>query len=146
MRSVPTIIAIKKDLLICADVICTIVKIQKYLTETPSGQSMLDTYAMVSNEPTVYSYPFREEDLDGEWQPGLGNPVNPTMAKRPVPMEMPFYDYRGNIGAQVLDQLGQQGLNTDPFITLDKEGYNPRQKENNVKSRLGQSLERLRLK
>lgn len=106
--------------------------IKKYQVTTPEGRTYLDTYRMVQENPEVISFPYREEDPDGEWQPALGSPINPTMAKRPVPMEAPFYDPRGYYGRQVLNELARQGYNMDPHDFLDKPGYNPRVQEQEV--------------
>lgn len=105
--------------------------VNKYQVEH-NGRTYLDTYKMVQENPEVFSYPYREEDPDGEWQPALGSPINPTMAKRPVPMESPFYDLRGYYGRQVLDDLARQGFNMDPHDSLDKPGYNPRVQEEEI--------------
>jgi len=91
---------------------------------TSEGRDILDTYGMVQNNPNVISYPYREEDPDGEWQPGFGQPVNPTMAKRPVPREVPYYDQRGLLEAQILDEMAMRGI--PPTGGLDAPGYNPR--------------------
>ena len=88
------------------------------------GEDMLDTYSMVQNNPNVFSYPYRPEDPDGEWQPGFGQPVNPTMGQRPVPREIPYYDQRGLLEAQILDEMAMQGI--PPTAMLDAPGYMPR--------------------
>ena len=88
------------------------------------GEDILDTYSMVQNNPNVISYPYRDEDPDGEWQPGFGQPVNPMMGQRPVPREIPYYDQRGLLEAQILDEMAMRGI--PPTITLDAPGYMPR--------------------
>ena len=88
------------------------------------GEDMLDTYSMVQNDPNVFSYPYRDEDPNGEWQPGFGQPVNPIMGQRPVPREIPYYDQRGLLEAQILDEMAMRGI--PPAVTLDAAGYNPR--------------------
>jgi len=88
------------------------------------GEDILDTYSMVQNNPNVISYPYRDEDPDGEWQPGFGQPVNPMMGQRPAPREIPYYDQRGFLEAQILDEMAMRGI--PPTITLDAPGYMPR--------------------
>lgn len=92
--------------------------------EGAQGGDVLDTYKMVQENPNVISYPYREEDPDGEWQPAFGQPVNPTMAKRPVPKEIPYYDQRGLYEAEILDEMAMRGM--PPTAMLDQPGYNPR--------------------